>query len=113
DEDIQAPEPVDGGGYEVANRAVQIQIAGEAQDLRAGPLADLRSRALQVVPRAAAHGHLDAFPRQHLGAGPPQALARATDDRHLVFQFEIHRPRPSRRLSLVARLAVRVVPAIV
>src|SRR5437867_7538500 len=52
--------------------------------------ANLLCRRLEVALGTAAHGHPDAFPRQHFGTRPPQAFAGSPDDRHLVLELEVH-----------------------
>ena len=84
DEDVEAPEALDGRGHEVADRLVAIEIAGERQHVGAHRVAKLPRGLVEVLPRAAAERQACALLGEHPGARAPQPLAGAADDRDLA-----------------------------
>jgi len=89
-QDVEAPEPRHGGRDQVPDGLGPVEVAREDQDLPSGRGPDLARGLLEIVLRSAAHRHLRALLREHLGAGPAEALAGAADDRHLVPELEVH-----------------------
>ena len=91
DHDVEAPEALD--RLAISSRMVSgwSRSPAKTSTSRAGRVANLLRGLIEIGLGAAAHHHLDAFLGQHFRTGPAQALARAADDGHLVFQFEIHR----------------------
>ena len=75
---------------------VLLEIAGKCKNVGAGLLAYLLRGALEVGGGAAAHDDPRAFAGEHFRARAAEALARAADDSHLAFQFQIHGRSPSR-----------------
>src|SRR5262245_15997140 len=90
DQDVQAPEALDGLRDQLLDRVVPVEIAREREHVPAGGTADLLRGLLEVVARAAAHGDPNTLLGQHLRAGAAEPLTGSPDDRDLVLQLEIH-----------------------
>jgi hypothetical protein len=69
-----------------------IEITGTHQDLCASRISNLLPGFFQISFGSAADRDLHSFFGQHLRTGPPQPLARAANDGHLISQLQIHMP---------------------
>src|SRR5438477_5690586 len=83
----RASESTGGGGDQVSDRLVIVEITRQGQDVGARRLTYLLRRAVQVGLGTAAHDDPGPFFRQHLRAGAPQALAGSAHHGHLVLEL--------------------------
>ena len=67
-----------------------LKVAGKRQNVGAGLIAYLLCGAFEIGGGPAAHDNLCPFLGQRLRTRAAQPLAGAADDRHFIFQFQIH-----------------------